>query len=173
MGKGGKWGDEKGYRGKPGDEVWGKGKFGDDKGGKGKYADDKGGKGKVHPWSYADAVHQQQDVKGARRKGGRGGGSDSEGGGTSAGKGKAKWVVRSSAPAEESQEAAAGVPHSGSGAKATTYKHDFRKYDRSQFDEVSKELHSETLVAPESVAALSSEIPIFRELPTLELAAAG
>lgn len=164
FGKGGKWFDEKGYRGKPGgDEAWGKGKYGDDKAGKGKYADDKGGKGKVHPWTNANADH--------RRKGGRGGGSDSEGGGTGGSKGKAKWVVRSSAPQEESQEAAAGLPHSG--AKATTYKHDFRKYDRSQFDEVSKELHGETLVAPESVAALSGEIPIFRETPTLEMAAAG
>jgi len=171
LGKGGKWSDEKGYRGKPGDEVWGKGKFGDDKGGKGKYADDKGGKAKVHPWSQASPEHQSQTAQGARRKGGRGGGSDSEGGGTGGGKGKAKWVVRSSAPADESQEAASGLPHSG--AKATTYQHDFRKYDRSQFDEVSRELHSETLVAPESVAALSSEIPIFREPPTLELAAAG
>mmetsp|Transcript_9227 Transcript_9227/g.17493 ORF Transcript_9227/g.17493 Transcript_9227/m.17493 type:complete len:519 (-) Transcript_9227:229-1785(-) len=173
MGKGGKWGDEKGYRGKPGDEVYGKGKFGDDKGGKGKWADDKGGKGKAPwgAWAKTNAEPEPQADKGARRKGGRSGGSDSEGGGTSGGKGKAKWVVRSSAPAEDSQEAATSLPNSG--ANATTYKHDFRKYDRSQFDEVSRELHSETLVAPESVSALSSEIPIFRDSPTLELAAAA
>lgn len=107
-----------------------------------------------------------------RRKG-RGSGHDSERG--DVGSGKAKWVVRTAqAHIEKLPSRAAPQPArpSNSGvAMATVYTHAFRKHDRIQFEEICNAMRTRQLVQPHALSLLGGEIPIFREVPSVELAA--
>jgi len=141
----------------------GKGKWGKAKGrGKGKGGEERSGKGKA----AAPAASQEQPVRSKGRGSGEAG-SGGSGGGT-------KWVVRTPQTHDSGGrgEGQAG-PGNGSSPPVTsaTYKHDFRKYDRADFEKVSGDMRGEQLEEPASVRLLGDEIPIFRETPSVELAA--
>lgn len=81
---------------------------------------------------------------------------------------KPKWAVRKLAPPPSQ---AISLPTSGGLVTAASYTGDFRKYTRAQIEEISKAMHDEVLTKPESFGVVG-EIPIFRAVPSVALAAA-
>jgi len=160
-GKKGKW------RGKGGEEKggwWEKGDKGE-KGWKGKGKADGRAEGKGYSKGYAASPEPEEP---ARRKGERR---------ERASEGSKKWKPRvegeTSAPKKSEEEVSAPMPGRVNVIFETVYHHDFRKYDRSQIEQICKAVGAETLSKPEAMEKMGAEVPIFREVPAVELAPAA
>jgi len=142
-----------------GSESRSKGKDGGGKGkdGKGKKSRDGGEKGAEKGGEKGIEKGDRSGERGAERH--------------NDGSSKPKWTVRNPQPAVEAP-AATPPPVTCGLETAASYNHDFRKYDRQKFEEIAKAMHDEALTKPVSLSALGADMPIFRDAPSVALAAA-
>eukprot|EP00927_Polykrikos_kofoidii_P054150 TRINITY_DN48623_c0_g1_i1.p1 TRINITY_DN48623_c0_g1~~TRINITY_DN48623_c0_g1_i1.p1 ORF type:complete len:399 (+),score=81.41 TRINITY_DN48623_c0_g1_i1:171-1367(+) len=102
-------------------------------------------------------------------------GQQAGGGGKAHGRGaNGKFEGKGSKPLGNKAVAPA-VPLGPSGqavpSQSSSYQHDFRKYTRQQFLDVCRVLQAESLVRPKAFESLGGEVPIFREVPLIEISA--
>lgn len=103
------------------------------------------------------------------KSGHQGGGGKAHGRGANGkfeGKGSKPLGNKAVAPAVPFGPSGQAVP-----SQSSSYQHDFRKYTRQQFLDVCNALQVETLVRPKAFESFGGEVPIFREVPLIEISA--